>query len=134
MGNVIFNSELLSIARQKLKYLKILKTNIKFNVDTISPNKFLNINNKNYSFKKIVMCVGKSILSGATQKSLVFENGVYSYVGFFKHKKDHNGVAYELFNKEGPLAVLPHHLQIIKDQHLYIQQKIKLHIQKYNLL
>ena len=107
MGNVIFNSELLKIARQKLKYLKILKTNIKINTDAISPNKILNINNLNYSFKKIVICVGKSILSDTTQKSLAFDNGVHSYVGFFKHKKDHNGVAYELFNKEGPLAVLP---------------------------
>ena len=39
MGNVIFNSELLKIARQKLKYLKILKTNININTDAISPNK-----------------------------------------------------------------------------------------------
>ena len=30
-----------------------------------------------------------------------------SFVGFFKHSKNHNNFAYEVFTKTGPLAVLP---------------------------
>ena len=67
----------------------------------------VNISNKNYSFKKIVISVGKNITSDLTQKSMVFDKGDYSYVGFFKHKKVHNSIAYEFFKKEGPLAILP---------------------------
>ena len=40
-------------------------------------------------------------------KSITFEKGHYSYVGFFKHKIDHKNTAYEFFTNEGPLAILP---------------------------
>ena len=107
MGNVIFNTELLRVARQKLKNYKILKTNINIHLGKLIPNKTLKIHMKHYSFKKIIISVGKNITSDLNQKNIVFSKGDYSYVGFFKHKKDHNSVAYEIFNKDGPLAVLP---------------------------
>ena len=107
MGNIIYNVDMLKTVRQRLKKFKILKTNINFNLDKLIPNKILNIGNKNYSFKKIIISVGKNITSDPTQKSIVFDKGDYSYVGFFKHKKVHNSVAYEIFKKEGPLAILP---------------------------
>ncbi len=107
MGNVIYNAELHKIVLQKLKNFKILKTNFKINIDNIKPNTSISIKNKNYSFKKIILSIGKKIISDTKQKKIVFDNGDHSYVGFFKHKKDHNSIAYEIFNKEGPLAVLP---------------------------
>lgn len=107
MGNVIYNSELHKIVLQKLKNFKILKKNIKINIDNLKPNTLIKFNNDNYSFKKIILSIGKKIISDSKQKKIVFDNGDYSYVGFFKHKKDHDSIAYEIFNKEGPLAVLP---------------------------
>ena len=107
MGNVIYNSDLIKIVRQKLKNLKILKTNININLNKLTPNKSVIIQNKKYSFKKIIISVGKKITSDATQKGIITKGGDFSYVGFFEHKKDHNDIAYEIFNKEGPLAILP---------------------------
>lgn len=107
MGNVINNAELLNIAHQKLNNLQILKSNININLDSLSPKKVTKIHNKYYSFKKIVISIGKKITSNEKNKSLTFNNGDYSYVGFFKHQNDHKNCAYEIFNKDGPLAVLP---------------------------
>ena len=107
MGNVIYNTELLKIARKKLERLQILKTNIDIKLETLSPNQTLIFKNKHYSFKKIILSIGKKVTSNFRHKSVIFNNGDYSYVGFFKHKKEHNSVAYENFNKEGPLAILP---------------------------
>ena len=107
MGNVVYNKEILKIVREKLVNLKVLKIQSDIKLETLSPNKVLNIHNKNYTFKKIIISVGKKIVSNTKFKSVVFDNSVYSYVGFFKHKIDHNSIAYEIFNKEGPLAVLP---------------------------
>ena len=36
-----------------------------------------------------------------------FHSNHKSYVGFFNHSKNHYNTAYEIFTKEGPLAVLP---------------------------
>ena len=107
MGNVIFNKELHEIVRKKLKNLKLLKSNIDLNFEHLVPSKPLTINNKTYSFKKIIISIGKNINSITGQKSITFEKGHYSYVGFFNHENDHNNIAYEYFKKEGPLAVLP---------------------------
>ena len=107
MGNVIYNAELHKIILQKLKILKILKLNVKINIDSLKPNTPIEINSKNYSFKKIILSIGKKIISESKQKKIVFNNGDFSYVGFFQHKICHNSTAYEIFNKEGPLAVLP---------------------------
>ena len=107
MGNVIYNSDLLKIVRQRLKNLSILKTNINISLNKLTPNKLIIIENKKYVFKKIIISVGKKITFDATQKGIIFNGGDFSYVGFFKHQKDHNNIAYEFFNKEGPLAILP---------------------------
>ena len=107
MGNVILNREIHELIRKKLKKLKILKTNININFEDLKPNKLININRTNYIFKKIIISVGKSINQSQKYKSIVFNQGHNSYVGFFKHANDHESVAYEIFSKEGPLAVLP---------------------------
>ena len=107
MGNVILNSELLKIVRQKLKKLKILKTNINIKINNLTPNASIIIEKKKYFFKKIIISIGKKITSDSTHKGISINGGDFSYVGFFKHEKDHNNIAYEIFNKEGPLAILP---------------------------
>ena len=107
MGNVIYNSELHKIIHQRLKNLRILKININGDLNNLKPNKTIYIENKKYSFKKIIISVGKKIISDVTQKSIIFDRGDHSHVGFFKHKNDHKSIAYEIFNKEGPLAILP---------------------------
>ncbi len=107
MGNVILNRELHEIVRKKLKNLKILKTNINIKFDNIIPNKPFKIKNNNYLFKKIIISIGKNINSESAQKSIIFDKGHYSYVGFFKHENNHKNIAYEFFKKDGPLAILP---------------------------
>ena len=107
VGNVIFNKDIYQTVRKKLEKSKILKTNINFDTSNISPNKSLKINSKNYKFKKIIISIGKNIISDKSHKSIVFDQQHYSYVGFFKHTKDHKNIAYEFFTHEGPLAVLP---------------------------
>ncbi len=107
MGNVIFNKELYKLARKKLLNLKILKSNINLEMNEILPNKTFHINKKNYSFKKIIISIGKSIISDINHKSIVFDQQHRSYVGFFQHTKDHNDTAYEFFTNDGPLAILP---------------------------
>ena len=107
MGNVIFNSDLLKISLAKLESLKLLKRNINLNLDQLLPGKTTLINKEKYQFKKIILCVGKNITSKSSFKNITFNEGHYSYVGFFKHKKNHINTAYEIFNQDGPLAVLP---------------------------
>ena len=106
MGNVIFNRELHEIVIKRLKNLKLLKSKINLNYEDIIPLKPLKINNRIYLFKKIVISIGKNI-NLKSQKSILFENGHHSYVGFFNHENDHKNTAFEFFKKEGPLAVLP---------------------------
>ena len=107
MGNVIFNKELYEITRKKLENLKIFKTDVDLKFSKIMPNKILKINNKDYFFKKIIFSIGKSIIYDLNHKSIVFDQEQYSYVGFFKHTKNHNNTAYEIFTHNGPLAILP---------------------------
>ncbi len=107
MGNVILNREIHELIVKKLRKLKILKTNINLKFKDLKPNKSIKIDSTNYIFKKIIISVGKSINLSPGQKSLVFNKGHNSYVGFFKHENDHKNVAYEIFKEEGPLAVLP---------------------------
>ena len=107
MGNVIFNKEIYALAKKKLLKLKILENDNNFEANDLSPNKALYINKKNYVFKKIIISIGKNIVSNKNHKSLIFDQQHYSYVGFFKHTKDHDSTAYEFFTKHGPLAVLP---------------------------
>ena len=103
MGNVIFNSDLLKITLAKLESLKLLKKNINLNIDQILPSKTILIDKEKYQFQKIILGVGKNIISNPLFKSMTFDQGHYSYVGFFKHNKNHRNTAYEIFNQDGPL-------------------------------
>ena len=107
MGNVILNNEMLKIVREKLKNLKILKTGITINSKSLLPKRIISINNKNYFFKKIVISIGKNSNFMPSDKGIKVDQGHYSFVGFFTHDKDHKNHAYEIFNHEGPLAILP---------------------------
>ena len=107
MGNVIFNFEMLKIVRKKLEGIKILKTNIDINLNRLLPNKTIIIDRKNYTFKKVLISVGKNNNLNLSHKSIKFDQGHNSFVGFFKHDKNHQNYAYETFNRDGPLAVLP---------------------------
>ena len=107
MGNVIFNNELYQILRKKLTNLKLLKTNIEINLEDLKQLKKLKISNKFYTFKKIIISIGKNVNLIPEKKSIIFDDGHNSYVGFFNHINDHNNIAYEVFKKEGPLAILP---------------------------
>ena len=107
MGNVIFNKELNKLAQKKLANLKILKTNINLEMNEILLNKTFHICEKNYTFKKIIISIGKNIISDVNHKSIIFDQQHHSFVGFFQHARDHNNTAYEFFTHEGPLAILP---------------------------
>ena len=107
MGNVIFNKDMHKIAIKKLEKLKILVSGINFNISEVLPNKNLIINKKNYIFKKVIVSIGKNIISNKNHKSVVFDQQHHSHVGFFKHSVNHKNIAYEFFTNEGPLAVLP---------------------------
>ena len=63
MGNVILNKEMSKVARQKLVNLKILK--IKTNIDRnkLFQEKTILIDNNNYIFKKVIISIGKKIVS-----------------------------------------------------------------------
>ena len=106
MGNIIFNKDLLSLAHKKLNQLQLLKNNIDIQFDRLLPKQVITLANKKYLFKKIIFCVGKNTrFNQAGRKD--FNSTHKSYVGFFKHQKNHLQKAYEIFTKNGPLAVLP---------------------------
>ena len=107
MGNVIFNKEMYAVSRKKLENLKILKVDNNIESNTILPNKILNINKSNYLFKKVIISIGKNVITNKNHKSITFDQKQYSYVGFFKHSVDHKNIAYEFFTNNGPLAILP---------------------------
>ena len=106
MGNVIFNKDLLTLAHKKLTQLKLLNKNIDIPLDQILPKQEIIISNKRYIFNKIIFCVGKKATFNHIRRK-DFTNIHKSYVGFFKHQKNHLQKAYEVFTKNGPLAVLP---------------------------
>ncbi len=107
MGNVIFNKEMYEVSKKKLENLKILKTDTNIESSSISPNKRLRINKSNYIFKKVIISIGKNVITNTNHQSITFDKKQYSYVGFFKHFIDHKSTAYEFFTENGPLAILP---------------------------
>ena len=123
MGNVIFNKELYRITRKRLENLKILEEDVILDFSKLLPNKTTKIKKNNYLFKKIIVSIGKNIISDVNHKSIVFDQEQYSYVGFFKHFKNHNNTAYEIFTQDGPLAVLPSPSTKKIDLHLFILQE-----------
>ncbi len=109
MGNVVFNSELLFQAKKICQNNNILVDNFTLDHTNLTSSSNININGKLYSFKKIILCVGKDIKSNSVsnnQKNLTGSDQ-FSHVGFFNHSKSHMNVAYENFTNTGPLAVLP---------------------------
>lgn len=107
MGHVAYNQEILEIVQGELNKDNSLISGIDLNPDHIKPNEIISLNNSKYTFKKIIFATGKN---SNPQKSLTkktFPTDHNSYVGFFSHTKNHQNIAYEIFTKKGPLAVLP---------------------------
>ena len=107
MGNVILNHELLSLAKAALIKKKILFYNVDLPLSNILKTKTIQINNKKYSFKHSILCLGKNFTDKAFINKYVFTHDHKSYVGFFKHSIQHYQTAYEIFTPNGPLAILP---------------------------
>ena len=107
MGYVAYNHEILKKARTKLLKSHSLIYNFDFRLNDILGEKKLIYKNEIYQFKNIVLSMGKNFnLPNAIYKRN-FNSEHKSYVGFFNHSKNHHNIAYEIFTKEGPLAVLP---------------------------
>ena len=107
MGSVIYNKDLLLKTRSLLKKNKILIEDIELNLNKIDFNQPLILNNKYYNFSKVILSVGKNIISNSQFKKKIFNSNYKSYVGFFNHNLNHQNKAYEIFTNKGPLAVLP---------------------------
>ena len=109
MGNVVFNQEVLSVAKKACQKKKILISNFSLDYKNIPKNNIITIKNKTYYFKKIILSVGKNINLNliSNRQQIKYRNQQYAYVGFFSHSKIHRNIAYEIFTKTGPLAVLP---------------------------
>ena len=82
MGDVIFNYEMVQIVRAKLKKLNILKTDININFNNIQPNKITVIDKNSYKFKKIIISIGKNNNLNPSHRSIKFDQGHNSFVGF----------------------------------------------------
>ena len=106
MGNVIFNKDLLLNARKKLKSKKSILLNVNLPISSLKKENLICIKKNFYIFKKIILSAGKNFDDKAIHKKS-FNQGHKSFVGFFKHSKNHNNFAYEVFTNTGPLAVLP---------------------------
>ena len=109
MGNVVFNREVLFEAQKLCSKNKILINNYNLDYSNISKNNIIKIKEKLYHFKKIILCIGKGLIFDpkTDNKNSTLKNNQFSHVGFFDHSKIHRNIAYEIFTKNGPLAVLP---------------------------
>ena len=107
MGNVIINSEILSLTRLELLKSNSLIESTDFDLSSIKPQNISIINKKKFFFKNIILCLGKKFDDNSLIKKIKFPNDHLSYVGFFKHSHNHKQTAYEIFTSSGPLAVLP---------------------------
>ncbi len=107
MGNVVFNREVLIEARKELKKNKLLIEGVNVEISNIIPNQKIFIKNNNFIFKNVILTLGKKFDDNPFLKKFSFPSGHSSYVGFFNHTLKHNQTAYEIFTKDGPLAILP---------------------------
>ena len=109
MGNVVFNKEVLLESIKACLEKKILISNYDLDYNNLPKNNIINIKNKTYSFKKIILSVGKNVKFNSIHETQdkFYKNYQLAHVGFFTHSKVHNNTAYEIFTKNGPLAVLP---------------------------
>ncbi len=112
LGYIVKNSKLISILTNELKK----KNNVKFitgsNLNSISyhNSKIISVsNNKRINSKLIIAADGKNstvrkILGTNFFKKKYNEKALV--INFF-HERPHNNIAYEIFFKTGPLAILP---------------------------
>lgn len=107
MGSVVFNREILSSARSLLLKNNSLKLGKDLPLSMLCSDKNIEINHKTYSFKKIILTIGKTFEDNNFLKRTIFSNQHHSFVGFFDHSLNHQNIAYEIFTSSGPLAVLP---------------------------
>ena len=107
MGSVIYNKELLLMARSYLKKEKILIENIDLDINNVDILQPIKLKNKYYKFSKIILSVGKMTTINPNFKKRIYSSHHKSYVGFFNHSLNHENKAYEFFTQCGPLAVLP---------------------------
>lgn len=107
LGSVIFNRDLITQTNDILLKSNSIIYNSNLQIQLLDPKKIININNNKFRFKKIILSVGKSIVSDRNFKKYSFTTHHNSYVGFISHKNNHNNKAYEIFTKQGPLALLP---------------------------
>ena len=107
MGTVIYNKELLLKTRKILLNKNLLHKNINISIENILEPKKTIISNKQIEFKKIILTAGKFFDNELIINKKSFDEGHFSYVGFFNHTKNHQNNAYEIFTSKGPLAVLP---------------------------
>ena len=105
MGNVVLNKEVLKEAKKLCLKNKILINNFALDYNNIAENNIITIKQKIYKFKKVILCIGKNLKLKTNNPKK--NNYQFSHVGFFDHSKTHNNIAYEIFTKTGPLAVLP---------------------------
>jgi len=107
MGNVIFNTELLSVSRDELLSKKILFEQKNLSISKLCPKKIIILNNHKYKFENIILSLGKKFSDNSIIKKYTLPTPHNSFVGFFNHTLGHNQTAYEIFTSDGPLAVLP---------------------------
>jgi len=107
MGYVAYNQEILKKARSKLLKSHSLIYNLDFCLNDILGKKKIIYKNQLYQFKNIILSIGKNFNLPHAISKKNFNSEHKSYVGFFNHLKNHQNIAYEIFTKEGPLAVLP---------------------------
>ena len=107
MGSVVFNSKILKIARDYLIKNKLLLTGIDIELINLKQTSNITINKKKFSFKKIILSVGRDYFNKENIIRTQFGSNHRSYVGFFEHQNNHSQIAYEIFTPKGPLAVLP---------------------------
>ena len=107
MGNVIFNNELLSIARRYLKNNKSLLAIPSINLNNIRRNQPIQFDKDKYFFDHVILSVGKKFDNDLLIKKYSMTSTHQAFVGFFKHTYHHKQIAYEIFTPNGPLAVLP---------------------------
>ena len=107
MGYVAYNQEILNNAKNKLRKSNSLIENFEVPLNKTLLSKKFDLQNNCYKFKKIILCLGKNFDLPESINKILLPSKHKAFVGFFYHSKNHKNIAYEMFTKNGPLAVLP---------------------------